>query len=161
MEIKGIRVLLIVALALELLALLTAMGITAMQSSAKTIMTADMDIINILSVPIGWLSRILLMLTVYGIGLVICGGKNLQFTKVKAVILVVVACMFQIILQYTSFLSHLVAMQGVNALASYTMVESLISYIANPLHTIAFALFLVACGGYYGLKDTAKEVQSY
>lgn len=155
---KGsVKLLQMIAAGLQLAALVITLGMTAVQGTIKKIFTYSDEVVEIVSVPVDILLWTILLLVVYVAGVLVVLNTAERATKVKAAILVGIACLFQILSQYTGTVaSSLIAMQGVNALASYNMLRTIIVQATTPFIWSAFALFCVSCGGYVGLEKQSE-----
>lgn len=152
---KGsVKLLQMIAVSLQAVALVIALGMTAVQGTIKTLFTYSEEVVEIVSVPVDVLLWTILLLAVYVAGMLVIYKSEERMTKVKAGILVGIACLFQILSQYTGTVaSSLMAMEGVNALASYSVLRTIITQVTTPFVWSAFALFCVSCGGYAGLEN--------
>lgn len=151
---KGsVKLLQMIAVGLQAVTLVITLGMTVVQGTIKTLFTYSEEVVEIVSVPADFLLWTILLLVVYVAGMLVIYKSEERMTKVKAGILVGIACLFQILSQYTgTVMSSLIAMQGVNALASYSALKTLIVQATTPFVWSAFALFCVSCGGYVGLE---------
>lgn len=151
---KGsVKLLQMIAVSLQAVALVITLGMTAAQGTIKRLFTYSDEVVEIVSVPADVLLWTILLLVVYVAGMLVVLKTEERATKVKAAILVGIAVVFQILSQYTGTVaSSLMAMEGVNALASYSVLRTIITQVTTPFVWSAFALFCLSCGGYVGLE---------
>lgn len=153
MKLKGIKNLQITAIVLQFLTVIMIIGLTACQSAIKPIFTSERSLIEYHSIPYQSLIQAIPMLVLYVVALFVINKTSSQFTKVKSIVLIIIACVLKVLLGYTFFINAIVALQGTIALASYSTLESAIGMLTGPLTLVAFALYCVSLGGYVGLEN--------
>lgn len=157
---KGsIKLLQMIAVGLQLVVLVITLGMTAAQGVVKKLFAYSEEVVDVFSVPTDALLWTILLLVVYVAGMLVVLNTEERATKVKAGIFVGIAVVFQMLSQYTgTMMASLIAMQGVNALASYSAVKTVITQATTPFIWSAFALFCVSCGGYVGLEKQSNYI---
>lgn len=157
---KGsVKLLQMIAVGLQAVTLVITLGMTAVQGTIKTLFTYSEEVVEVVSVPMDALLWTILLLVVYVAGMLVVWKTEEKATKVKAGVLVGIACLFQILSQYTgTVMSSLIAMQGVNALASYSALKTIIVQATTPFIWSAFALFCLSCGGYVELEKQSSYI---
>lgn len=134
------------------------LGMTAVQGTIKKLFTYSEEVVDVFSVPVDALLWTGLLLVVYVAGMLVVWKTEERATKVKAGILVGIACLLQILGQYVgTVMASVIAMQGVNALASYSALKTLIVQATTPFIWSAFTLFCLSCGGYVGQDCVGKS----
>ena len=141
MNIKSIRSLQILTIVVQLLAVVVTIAMTIMQQNVKQIYSADTDVIAHQAIPVGALIHMIPLLCIYIAGFVIMNGRQLYATRMKAVVSVVVACIVQVMTQYTTWINYIFASQGVVALASYTSLNNVVTQVTVPLIWSGFTMF--------------------
>lgn len=154
---KSIQLLLLISVLVQAFALVIAIGMTAAQTIVKGVIATYSEMIDIFSVPVQSLLRIILLLAVYVVGFLIVRNASVKNARIEACVLVGIAVLIQIMLQYANlFINPIISMEGAAALASYATLENTVSMIANPLTCVAFALFCFACGGCFGTPSETE-----
>lgn len=158
MKRKSIKTLQIIAILLQALAVGAVSLFTLWQAPVKELFLSDSHIAEIQSIPIASLLTTIPFLLIYIIGMLVMTPEKARNSKVKVVIFMVIAGVLQVLLQYIpNVITALIAsLSGASALASYASLESALSLTTNPLKIIAFALFCLSCGGFYGLEENVE-----
>lgn len=154
MNTKRKKGLLLTAIIVQTMALIGVICLTVMQSSIKELLGAPEEVVQIETIPTGLFMQVLPLLLIYIIGLVVMKYANDGSTKTVAIVFVVLACIFQIVLPLVSnMVSVGMAQKDVDILASYNMIERGAEFCVTPCSMVAFALFSMGCGRYLGSKD--------
>lgn len=154
MKRKSIWTLQIIVVALQALALIIALGFTAIQPLVKGVFASDSAVKEFFSIPVNCLITMIPMLLIYVLGLLLIGKTSGKSHKTTSAILLGLTIFLKIVSLYSDTVTnYFVARYGVVALASHTALERGIYLIANPLTWAAFALFCFACGGCFGSEE--------
>lgn len=159
MKRKGVTTLLIAALSVQAAAVLAAIGMTAAQAWIKPFFIPGLG--EIFTIPYASLLKTVLRFLVYGIGFLVVSRKNrsnADTVKKEAIIFIVIGTIVAVLSEYVnSIVSAGMAYMGTMEFASYTVLETTITMVTVPLSWAAFALFGMACGGYYGSCEESKQ----
>lgn len=143
-----------IALSIHMAALVLTLLVMGFQNPLKELARVPRDLCEVFAVPIDHLLNVGLLLIVYVAAWWIFRKTQPKETVVKAVVLLVVTCVFGILLSLSStYIVRLIAMEGENLLASYGALNSILARVVTPVQNIAYILFCVACGGYMGCRE--------
>lgn len=145
---KGRTMLALSAVIVQGIAFLITIGVFLGQKGVKMVFSGTDTILGVTSVPVAAMITNLCPLILYLMFMSILFANNQgRVRKAISVVFFVMICVLKLILQFVPTLeSFLVARQGVEALASLSVLNSAISMVAGPIGLVAFGLFCLATG---------------
>lgn len=154
MQLKRVRKLTIVAVALQAIVLLLTIGVTVFQQEVRQVFFyntsagAPVDAVSLMDI-----ANALILLVIYGcfLAFIMTAGKKLQKTKTAAVLFLAAACFIRILFAYLPSLeSMMLNLWGTSAeqLVSYAVLRQMVTTITSPFSVLAFAVFCFSLGVY-------------
>ena len=157
MNVKREKGLLISAIIFQAIALIGAIYLTINQYNLIAKLSVDISE-DVDVVPMGIFIYVISLLVVYILAFLVLKGAKLQNIRVLSGIFIVVACVIQVIMPFVeNYIIKQSAQESVDAAISHNILESLAETSIVPITMVAFGLFCMGCGCYYGLKDTANN----
>lgn len=147
-----------IALLLESLALLVVLLMTIGQKFVKPILVSSAEVIDIKTIPVDVLISVIPILILFGISFALMSKNNGRGSSSHVVACLTVALALRILIPYINMLTTRIfaTLGGVNHFASYSALGTAINYVISPLEVVAFALFCLSLGGYYGMENKMK-----
>ena len=147
-----------IALLLESLALLVVLLMTIGQKFVKPILVSSAEVIDIKTIPVDVLISVIPILILFGISFSLMSKNNGRGSTSHVVACLTVALALRILIPYINMLTTRIfaTLGGVNYFASYSVLGTAINYVISPLEVVAFALFCLSLGGYYGMENKMK-----
>ena len=147
-----------IALLLESLALLVVLLMTIGQKFVKPILVSSAEVIDIKTIPVDVLISVIPILILFGISFSLMSKNNGRGSTSHVVACLTVALALRILIPYINMLTTRIfaTLGGVNYFASYSALGTAINYVISPLEVVAFALFCLSLGGYYGMENKMK-----
>ena len=155
MKLKSVKILQIIAIAIQTLAAVAVVLFTLMQSVILEQLSGGSGLSEIQALPVSIFLDILSVWVIYIIGYVVMMRKPIRGSRTKAIVFVVVLIAVSLLLNSVAslFLNYYASLKGAMALAAQATLENFICVVTDPLKNIAAALFFVSCGGYCGIED--------
>ena len=159
MNYNTVKKLHVIALILESIALLLVLLMTLGQKFIKPILVYSAEIIDIKTIPVDVLISVVPILILFGISFSLMNKNNGRRSTSHVVACLTVALALRILIPYIGMLTTQIfaTLCGANYFASYSALGTAINYVISPLETVAFALFCLSLGGYYGVKGTEEQ----
>lgn len=147
-----------IALLLESLALLVVLLMTIGQKFVKPILVSSAEVIDIKTIPVDVLISVIPILILFGISFSLMSKNNGRGSTSHVVACLTIALALRILIPYINMLTTRIfaTLGGVNYFASYSALGTAINYVISPLEVVAFALFCLSLGGYYGMENKMK-----
>lgn len=147
-----------IALLLEAIALLITLLMTIGQKFVKPILVSSAEVIDIKTIPVDVLISVIPILILFGISFSLMSKNNGRGSASHVVACLTVALALRILIPYINMLTTRIfaTLGGVNYFASYSALGTAINYVISPLEVVAFALFCLSLGGYYGMENKMK-----
>ena len=147
-----------IALLLESLALLVVLLMTIGQKFVKPILVSSAEVTDIKTIPVDVLISVIPILILFGISFSLMSKNNGRGSISHVVACLTVALALRILIPYINMLTTRIfaTLGGVNYFASYSALGTAINYVISPLEVVAFALFCLSLGGYYGMENKMK-----
>lgn len=145
---KGRTMLALSAVITQGIAFLSTIGIFLGQKSVKAVFSGTSAMMEVSSYPVAAMITQLCPLILYLIFMGVLFAKNQsRINKAIPIAFFIVICVLKLLLQFVPTLESLwVSRQGVEALASLSVLNSAISMLAGPIGLVAFGLFGLAAG---------------
>lgn len=143
-----------IALLLESIALLVVLLMTIGQKVVKPLALASSDLNEIITIPVAALISVIPILVLFAISFFLMKKNNGSNSTTHVIVCITVAIVLHVLAPYINslVLQVFASLRGVNYFASYSALNSVINYAISPLETVAFTLFCLSLGGYYGME---------
>ncbi len=143
-----------IALLLESLALLLVLLMTIGQKFVKTIIHAPSELRKIDVIPLELLVSVIPALVLFGISYFLIKKNNGINSTTHVISILTVTLVLRILTPYVNTLIVRIyaSLRSVAYFSSYGSLVSAINYVVSPIQIVAFALFCLSLGGYYGME---------
>ncbi len=143
-----------VALLLESLALLLVLLMTIGQKVVRPWALAAPDLNEFFTIPVTALISVIPILVLFAISFFLMKKNNGNNSTTHVIVCITVAIVLHVLAPYINalVLQVFASLRGVNYFSAYSALLSVINYAISPLETVAFTLFCLSLGGYYGIK---------
>lgn len=157
---KAIKKLQFIAFFLQLFTLWITGLMTIFQKTVKAFCGIPSSLYHILNVPVDIFLTLVPMLFLYGISAIFVTKFSHRNTRLQSVLCITAT----IILKIAAFVTNLLyprfaaVLLNSSSYTSGTYLTSAINTVISPFQTVAFILFCVSLGAYYGLAPNYKKI---
>lgn len=147
-----------VAFLLKAISVLLIILMTICQKAVRPFVLASSDLNDIFTIPVELLVSVIPTLILFGISYFLMKKNSGSNSTTHVIVCITVAIVLHVLALYINslVLQVLASLRGVNYFASYSALNSVISYAISPIETVAFTLFCLSLGGYYGMENKMK-----
>lgn len=144
-----------IALLLKAVSVLLIILMTICQKAVRPMVLDQSNLNDIFTIPVELLVSVIPTLILFGLSYLLMKKNSGTNSTTHVIIFLTVMLAFQVLMPYinTLIVRGYAALHSVNQFAAYTALETAISYVISPIQGVAFALFCLSLGGYYGMES--------